>query len=128
MTFALSALRGQPVYIELAERCRAQSILISSIPNLGDGGSGTFATYKNLCGIISATHVFADYIDTPMIFSPLQKTDNPTIFLNTSHKVASFPRGIGSRTLRLWAFHRTNSLQRGFVRFFHFLTPYFSVR
>jgi hypothetical protein len=87
MTFALSALRGQPVYIELAERCRAQSILISSIPNLGDGGSGTFATYKNLCGIISATHVFADYIDTPMIFSPLQKTDNPTIFLNTPIRI-----------------------------------------
>ena len=33
-TFALSALRGQPVYTELGERCRAQSILISSIPNL----------------------------------------------------------------------------------------------
>ena len=87
MTFALSALRGQTIYTELAERCRAQSILISSIPNLAGGGSGTFATYKNLCGIISATHVFADHIDAPMIFSPLQKTDNPTIFLNIPIKI-----------------------------------------
>lgn len=82
MTFTLGALREQPVYVELAKRCRAQSLLISSSPNLALGGSGTFATYKNLCGIISATHVFADCIDTPMIYSPLQKTDDPTVFLN----------------------------------------------
>lgn len=73
MTFALSALRGRPVYIELAEKCRAQSILISSVPNLAGGGSGTFATYKSLCGILSATHVFADDINTTMIYSPLEK-------------------------------------------------------
>ena len=82
MTFALSALREQPVYLELAERCRAQSVLISHTPSLKEGGSGTFATYKNLCGIISATHVFADDVNTTMIYSPLQKTSNPTIFLN----------------------------------------------
>lgn len=82
MTFALSALREQPVYLELAERCRAQSVLISHTPNLKEGGSGTFATYKNLCGILSATHVFANDINTTVIYSPLQKTNNPTIYLN----------------------------------------------
>ncbi len=87
MTFALSALRGRPVYTELAEKCRAQSILISSVPNLAAGGSGTLATYKNLCGILSATHVFADEINTTMIYSPLEKTNNPTIYLNTPIRI-----------------------------------------
>lgn len=82
MTFALSALRGRLVYTELAEKCRAQSIPISSVPNLAAGGSGTLATYKNLCGILSATHVFADDINTTVIYSPLQKTNNPATYLN----------------------------------------------
>lgn len=34
MTFALGNLRDQPVYMELAERCRARSVVISPTPNL----------------------------------------------------------------------------------------------
>lgn len=82
MTFALGKLRDKPVYTELAERCRAQSVMISPTPNLREGGSGTLATYRNLCGIIGATHVLAQHIDTETIYAPIQKTDDPTIFLN----------------------------------------------
>ena len=77
----------EAIYTELAEKCRAQSILISSVPNLAGGGSGTFATYKSLYGILSATHVFADDINTTIIYSPLEKTNNPTIYLNIPIRV-----------------------------------------
>lgn len=38
--------------------------------------------YKNLAGILTATHVMAKYLDTKEIFSPIKATENPTFFLN----------------------------------------------
>lgn len=82
MTFTLGNLRQTLAYAELASLCRNHSVMFSPTPNLEEGGSGTLALYKGLCGIISATHVMAKSIDARFIFSPLLKTPDPTLFLN----------------------------------------------
>jgi hypothetical protein len=84
MTFALGDLRGTRVYEELGEICRSYSVLISPIPDLRVGGSGTLVRYKNLCGILTATHVLAKNIDSSLIFSPVLKTPDPTYFLKVA--------------------------------------------
>lgn len=81
MTFALGNLRRTPVYEELAVKCRSYSVMYSPTPDLEEGGSGVFAFYGKLCGIISATHVMANFIQANFIFSPISKTADPTIFL-----------------------------------------------
>ena len=56
--------------------------MISPTSDLGQGGSGTLARYRDLCGIIGATHVLAKHIDAKTIYAPLQKTADPTVFLS----------------------------------------------
>lgn len=82
MTFTLGSLRNTHVYTELANKCRSYSVLISLNPDLRQGGSGTLITYKKYCGILSATHVIAEQTNARNIFAPIQKTENPKIFLN----------------------------------------------
>lgn len=81
MSFALSALRGTKLFTELGSITRSHSLLVSSKADLSGHGSGTLIKYNNVYGILTATHVFADCIDTKVVFSPIEKTYDPTIFL-----------------------------------------------
>ena len=82
MTFELGNLRGTPAYAELTARCRTYSILIAPSSDLRSGGSGTLVRYKHLCGILTGTHVIAACPNTHLIYSPLKKTEDSTVFLN----------------------------------------------
>ncbi|NGX60238.1 MAG: hypothetical protein KR126chlam3_01407 [Chlamydiae bacterium] len=81
-TMSLSGLRGTPVYDALAKGLRTHSLVISPIPYLGGGGSGTLVKYKDKVGMLTATHVLIHYLDSREIFSPFQATDDPTFFIN----------------------------------------------
>lgn len=81
-TMPISDLRGTKLFNDLANQLRMHSLLISPVPNLEFGGSGTLVKYKNLSGILTATHVMANYLDTREIFSPIVATEDPTVFLN----------------------------------------------
>lgn len=81
MTFPLGSLRGTPLCAKLAEECRSYSVLLSTSPCLKEGGSGTLIKYKDLCGILTATHVFADQTDVSVIYSPILKTEDSQLFL-----------------------------------------------
>lgn len=76
----LSDLRNTRLFNDLAAQLRMHSLLISPISFLGVGGSGTLVKYRNLCGILTATHVMAEYLDTREIFSPVIATEDPTFF------------------------------------------------
>lgn len=80
--FALSQLRGTKLFAYLEERFRKHSLLISATSNLQLGGSGVLATYKELNGILTATHVVSPNIDTKTIFSPIIRTPDPTLVFN----------------------------------------------
>jgi|GEM_PF-3606990 len=84
MTFVLSTLRKSPAYAELATRCRVHSVLFSPISELKIGGSGTLVRFKNFCGILTATHVIANHIESRQIFAPMQKTEDAKTFFNVS--------------------------------------------
>lgn len=58
------------------------SLLISPESYLGIGGSGVLVKYKLRVGILTATHVMVNDLDSKKIFSPFQTTDDPTFFLN----------------------------------------------
>lgn len=82
MCFNLSALRNSPAYSGLAVKCRKHSVLLSPTADLSEGGSGTLVRYGTICGILTNTHVMSDSIDTRLIYSPLEKTKDPTFFWN----------------------------------------------
>ncbi len=79
-TMTLSSLRGTPVYDALARRLRAHSLVISPLPYLGFGGSGTLVKYKDKVGILTATHVIMNHLDSREIFAPFHATEDPRIF------------------------------------------------
>lgn len=78
----LGSLRGTPVYDELIKNLRQFSLLISPDSYLDRGGSGILVKYKGRVGILTATHVMVDNLDSKKIFSPFIATDDPTFFLN----------------------------------------------
>lgn len=82
MQIPLSNLRSTVLLENLAVKCRKHSVIISSTPNLKKGGSGILVKYQAICGILTATHVMADYIEAHVIYSPLQPTEGSTFFLN----------------------------------------------
>lgn len=107
MTFTLGGLRNSPLILELSERCRSHSILISPSPRLSDGGSGTLVKYKNLYGILGATHVISQHTNSSSIFSPILRTLDPTYFLNVEIPVKAFiyletPDGIEALQGKNW--------------------------
>lgn len=81
-TMPLSILRGHKLFNEIAIHLRTHSLTISPVPNLEFGGSGTLVKYKNLSGILTATHVMANYLNDHEIFIPSIATSDPTFFQN----------------------------------------------
>jgi len=81
-TMLLSDLRDTKLFNDLACQLRMHSLPISLVPYLGVGGSGTLARYKSLFGILTATHVLANHLETREIFAPFVPTENPYTFLN----------------------------------------------
>lgn len=95
----ISDLRNTKLFSDLATQLRMHSLAISPISFLGVGGSGTLVKYRNLFGILTATHVMAKYLDTREIFSPVIATEDPTFFLNDKVPIKRIlhletPRGI----------------------------------
>src|SRR3954464_13096387 len=83
MTCTLGSLRGTSAYADLKVRCQNNFVVFSPTPDLSEGGSGTLVQYKGIYGILSATHVMADSMDSSGIFSPLLPTANPTLFFTS---------------------------------------------
>ncbi len=78
----LSRLRGTDLLNELSCYLRSYSLPISVQPSLKGGGSGTLVSYKSFRGILTATHVMANDLDTREVYAPIKKTSDPSFFLN----------------------------------------------
>lgn len=76
----VSDLKDTPLAASLECFARRYSIPISISSDLTFGGSGTLVQYKNIKGILTATHVVTDAKTTRKIFSPLIKTEDPELF------------------------------------------------
>lgn len=87
---SLGNLRGTPVYDSLAKQLRQYSLIISMSPNLCIGGSGTLVKYRNKTGILTATHIIIDNLDSQQIFAPYFATKDSTLFKNGPIPIKKF--------------------------------------
>lgn len=86
----LGSLRNTAVYDTLKQQLRKHSLPISGLPQLGSGGTGTLVKYNGISGILTATHVIADFLDTREIFAPFIATEDPTFFINGRIPIKKF--------------------------------------
>lgn len=90
MGYSLSSFKDTNIFNQLVQEIRSSNVILSSNANLYTGGSGTLIKYKNFYGILTATHVLSKNLDQKIIFSPLQKTSDPTFFINERIPVKDF--------------------------------------